>query len=393
MTGGYKICSWDVGIKNLAYCVIEKTDKGVKVLDWDKINLVEDTVFTCSEPLKKTGKICGKTATFSGTIDGTIYHYCGTHKKNFEPFEEGWEEDRFEKINSVESCGYVLPKKGCECGKKVTYYDKSSSQYLCTVHKKTVVNKIVKERSLKRIKKKKCTNTDMQIIAENLYKVLDNIPLLTGVDKVFIENQPSLTNPTMKTVSSLLFGYFVARGIIDKYPKDETIATIKFISPSNKIKVEEEKIVKLLDKIDKDNKIYGIVKDLIFKHLILNKNEDMSHKSSDDREYLTKNYIGDDVKVNNLVYYVITYLINKNVIHSIGKDEVIKDIIIDGDDVVNLVKKIAKDDKNYEVTKLLAIEYTKLVLEGDGCLSVLDKYKKKDDLCDAFLQGLYALKN
>ena len=39
-----KILSFDVGIKNLAYCVIEvdtKEDKNHKILDWDIINCAE----------------------------------------------------------------------------------------------------------------------------------------------------------------------------------------------------------------------------------------------------------------------------------------------------------------------------------------------------------------
>ena len=40
MQGKFTICSWDVGIKNLAYCVIEKTNV-IKIVDWNIINLVE----------------------------------------------------------------------------------------------------------------------------------------------------------------------------------------------------------------------------------------------------------------------------------------------------------------------------------------------------------------
>ena len=34
-----KICSFDVGIKNLAYCIIEKKDDGFDILDWNIINI------------------------------------------------------------------------------------------------------------------------------------------------------------------------------------------------------------------------------------------------------------------------------------------------------------------------------------------------------------------
>ena len=37
-----KVLSFDVGIKNLAYCLIEKTDEDFKILKWGIINLVDD---------------------------------------------------------------------------------------------------------------------------------------------------------------------------------------------------------------------------------------------------------------------------------------------------------------------------------------------------------------
>ena len=37
-----KIISIDVGIKNLAYCCLEKTESGIDILDWDIINIMEN---------------------------------------------------------------------------------------------------------------------------------------------------------------------------------------------------------------------------------------------------------------------------------------------------------------------------------------------------------------
>jgi hypothetical protein len=51
------------------------------------------------------------------------------------------------------------------------------------------------------------------------------------VEEVLIENQPSLKNPNMKTIATLLYSYFVFRGIIDKEKTKSKIENIKFISP------------------------------------------------------------------------------------------------------------------------------------------------------------------
>ena len=36
-----KILSWDVGIINLSYCILEKNEMGIKILQWGIINLME----------------------------------------------------------------------------------------------------------------------------------------------------------------------------------------------------------------------------------------------------------------------------------------------------------------------------------------------------------------
>ena len=47
-----KIISWDVGIRNLAYCILEKTsDKSAPYVihKWDLIDLLQDEQPTCSQ--------------------------------------------------------------------------------------------------------------------------------------------------------------------------------------------------------------------------------------------------------------------------------------------------------------------------------------------------------
>lgn len=53
------------------------------------------------------------------------------------------------------------------------------------------------------------------------------------VDTVLIENQPVLKNPTMKSISSCLFDYFLIRGKIDT----QKIKSVLFSSPINKLRL------------------------------------------------------------------------------------------------------------------------------------------------------------
>ena len=68
-------------------------------------------------------------------------------------------------------------------------------------------------------------------------------------DEVLIENQPTLKNPTMKTISTLLYSYFVMRGITDK---QGTISNVRFICPSNKLKVNKVETDATLNKKGKN---------------------------------------------------------------------------------------------------------------------------------------------
>ena len=78
----YKYCSWDVGIKNLAFCVINKSDNGYEIEHWNLLNLITDNI----EKLKccctnKNGKVCTSNALFSFDNIG----YCKKHKGSYIP--------------------------------------------------------------------------------------------------------------------------------------------------------------------------------------------------------------------------------------------------------------------------------------------------------------------
>ena len=78
-----KILSIDVGIKNLAICLLEVTDsKLYKINNWEVINLCNDTIPKCSCYLsgKKSKNKCDKNAKY--TKDGK--NYCKTHAKKTE---------------------------------------------------------------------------------------------------------------------------------------------------------------------------------------------------------------------------------------------------------------------------------------------------------------------
>ena len=69
-----KVLSWDVGIINLAFCLIDynKDTKDYKILDWDIINLTDREKMKCTE--------CNANPSFYQEI--TYKYYCKHHNKN-----------------------------------------------------------------------------------------------------------------------------------------------------------------------------------------------------------------------------------------------------------------------------------------------------------------------
>ena len=124
-----KLLSWDVGIYNLSYCILEKNDenKEIKIIDWNIVNLVD------SEKMKK----------------------------------------------------------------------------------------------------------DRNALFENIPRKLYELPQLLNVDRVVIENQPSLKNPQMKSIQMILYSYFLILGKVigNGEITKSYIENIDFCSASNKLKV------------------------------------------------------------------------------------------------------------------------------------------------------------
>ena len=69
-----KYLSFDVGIKNLAYCSLN-SDK--KILDWGIINLNKDPICQCG-----LQKPCSKIATYEVKDNNETKYACTTHVKN-----------------------------------------------------------------------------------------------------------------------------------------------------------------------------------------------------------------------------------------------------------------------------------------------------------------------
>jgi hypothetical protein len=382
-----KICSFDVGILNLAYCVLD-TDN--KISKWEIINVINRDKIVCGGMTKKTknkeSTVCGKKASYYGYLNqdtNNEVYYCGSHKSNHEPLEKDWETKIVSLYKSPDlknrtKCTYMNSQKNTTCDKNATYTTTDTKDdHVCTLHKNSIIKAHLKLSQVQKIKKKSAATTSVRVLAENMCTKLDDIPDLLKVNRVLIENQPSLLNPTMKTVSAFLYSYFVTRGVVDKSKTHSSITDIEFKSPSNKLKIDSDDIIKILKSIDSTDPINKTVVSLIIKF---------------------SNFIKEDELKANLVNLILSYLMNKKeTIDSITNNKfnkLLKEYNLTKLIFTDMLKKIEKDDKNYKITKLLSIKYTEILLKNSNqqeWLDHLDTHTKKDDLCDAFLQAYYCI--
>lgn len=255
-----KICSWDVGVKNMPYIImdVDKENNTFKIIEWNIVSLIDEPLKCCGKlkqtkkALEKNGeKICGKKACFKYSNNDVEYGYCKTHKSQYD--ENSILSQYRKEINNDNSCSIKL-KKQCMKECVVNYNDDN----YCAVHKKHIETKMLKNHKLRSFKEKKCDDYDIFELCHNLVTRLDLIPNLLDVDKVYIENQPSKKNPHVKTISAFLYNYFIVRGVVDK----DRVKLVKFVSPSNKLKYNVKRTKEVLSKAKTDREKYDLTKEL-----------------------------------------------------------------------------------------------------------------------------------
>ena len=216
-----KYIGWDVGIKNLSYCILDDT---FNIIDWGIINLMDEPSVCCT--INSKGNVCGKKSFYidkTKNVINTRDTYCKIHGK---------------KMENVIEIGYCF-----YCSKKSKYIV-DNEQHVCKVHSKNKENSQL-------ILETNASKLDLNILGRNMIDKLDNNPSFLDVSFVVIENQPVLKNPKMKSIQMMLFTYFLIR--------NNTI-NVNLVSAGSKLKFNiknefNEKIEKLTNKYTKRKKL------------------------------------------------------------------------------------------------------------------------------------------
>ena len=194
--------AWDVGVKNLAYCL---TDKKANIKKWGIINLTNQRVINC-EGINKNGSMC--TSQSLCFDNKSKKFYCKKHAKD-------------KTTKELYTC--------FQCSTKCKYIHKTSNIYCCAKHlpeqEKCNYSEVINNKNV--------TKTSLGKLGKNLIEKLDDIPELLEATTIDIENQPALKNPTMKSVQMILYSYFLIHLKDKKY-------SLNLVSAKNKLKFDLE---------------------------------------------------------------------------------------------------------------------------------------------------------
>jgi hypothetical protein len=220
-----KILSIDVGIKNLAFCLFEKTptENQFKVSKWDVINLSQEETLKCGFTEKNI--LCNKPAKFKK--DDKCY--CVKHSKKQEY-----------QIPSAEQKPSFINKQ--KISKLYEIADNHGIKYEPKIKKADLVNLInenIQKTYFETIESKKASEVDLFNIGVNIKNKFNetfkseaqlDCPYdpLGKIDYVIIENQIGPLAIRMKTIQGMIVQYFIMSHL--------NVEHIEFISASNKLK-------------------------------------------------------------------------------------------------------------------------------------------------------------
>jgi hypothetical protein len=185
------VLAFDIGIRNLAWCVMEKaTDiSAVTVLGWDNYDLLAGQSAATAATSAVLCASCSAKATYE-TRGGV---YCVRHCPLDRPAFRDLSGTLVKKLPAATQLKEILLAKG------VQKVPKSKGDLLKKVSELYALP-ILKQ------KKKKAVDTELTVLHDGMRRfILQNKELFGKCQTILLENQPVLKNPTMKSVQILLF--------------------------------------------------------------------------------------------------------------------------------------------------------------------------------------------
>jgi len=212
-----KILSIDVGIKNLAFCLFEKTEGTTqfKITKWDTINLSEQETLKCNFIDKDKDVYCNNTAKFKK--DDKCF--CLKHsKKQIYPIPTQEQKPSFINKQKIQKLHEIANGYNIKYENKIKKLDLANliNEHIANTYFIPIETTNASEINLFEVGKN---------IKHHFNKLFSNE---TSINHVIIENQIGPIATRMKTIQGMIVQYFVMSPLIVEH--------IEFISAANKLK-------------------------------------------------------------------------------------------------------------------------------------------------------------
>ena len=188
-----RVLSIDIGIRNLAHCLMSVADKKVAIDDWDVVDLTGNDGATCCHMDKKN---CKKKAEFEGA-----HTWCKKHRPEV-PSLSGTKEQL------IERCATYHMTLPAGASRDTAYIALSAYK---TEHQTTAVKKVAD-----------CSPVMLATKLVEKYARFDGQP----IDMVVVENQIGPLAARMKALQGMVIQYWVMKGV-----------AVQVVSACNKLKM------------------------------------------------------------------------------------------------------------------------------------------------------------
>jgi hypothetical protein len=228
-----RVLAFDIGIKNLAFCVLEKAARD-SIIAWENVNIFMDEADSAAEAVSSCCR-CHSKAKFSvfrdslfavdlGSLAVTAkdaaqqtadsnsssktLNYCQRHlPPDRPPLKDISNGEIYTAIPSLTALKEIAAKSGAGKPAKL-----SKDGYIELLKKQYAL-------PLKQPKKQRVMHAGLEAIHDALLKVIeDRWAILKTCNVILLENQPVFKNPTMKSVQVLLFATLRSAFINNKLP-------------------------------------------------------------------------------------------------------------------------------------------------------------------------------
>jgi len=203
MSSPTRVLTFDIGIRNLAWCFLEKGTGTWSILGWENYDLLAGS---SSEEAKQAAKVFCKTCGKRGTHEWRGEFFCRKHCTGATPLSD-LSGNLLKKIPAVATLR-ALAGPAAKKFRKLELLEEIKKKFAIPIEPK---------------KATKAIQTDLGALHSALQKFVDERrELFRTASRILLENQPAFKNPTMKSLQILLFATLRERVL----PGDLTIGFV-----------------------------------------------------------------------------------------------------------------------------------------------------------------------